>query len=272
MGHEVHMLQSSTESQMMSFIIKTEDEKLIIVDGGLKEDANKLIEYLYELTGGKKPLINAWFLTHAHRDHIGAFLDIIVNRHFDVDIAKVNYNFPSIRFFKNFESKRANEAEHFYRLLPFFADKLEIVSAFDKYKIGEADIEVLHSPEPDITINTFNNSSIVFRVTLAETSILFTGDLGKEGGCKLLNRWGNNLKSDMCQMAHHGQQGVSKEVYEAINPEICLWCTPEWLWENNAGKGFDSHIWKTVEVRKWMDEIGVKKHYVTKDGPHVIRI
>ena len=72
--------------------------------------------------------------------------------------------------------------------------------------------------------------------------------------------------ADICQMAHHGQNGATKEFYEAVRPEVCFWCAPNWLWDNNAGKGFNTHIWKTVEVRGWMEELGVKQNIVLKDG------
>ena len=67
-------------------------------------------------------------------------------------------------------------------------------------------------------------------------------------------------------MAHHGQGGVTREVYEAISPSVCLWDTPDWLWDNNSGGGYNSGPWKTLEVRAWMEELGAIEHYVIKDG------
>jgi hypothetical protein len=68
-------------------------------------------------------------------------------------------------------------------------------------------------------------------------------------------------------MAHHGQAGVTKEFYAEVAPEVCIWCAPKWLWDNDAGKGFNTHCFQTVTVRQWMDEIGtVKKNIVDMDG------
>ena len=61
-------------------------------------------------------------------------------------------------------------------------------------------------------------------------------------------------------------QEVSKEFYEYIKPRICLWASPEWLWNNDNGNGFDTGPWKTVQTRQWMQELGVTKHIVEKDG------
>ena len=38
-GAEIHMLNSATNSQMMSFVIKSKNGKLSVVDGGLAADA-----------------------------------------------------------------------------------------------------------------------------------------------------------------------------------------------------------------------------------------
>ena len=68
-------------------------------------------------------------------------------------------------------------------------------------------------------------------------------------------------------MAHHGQQGVTKEFYAVASPTVCLWPTPDWLWDNNAGgRGKNTGPWKTLETRAWMEEMGIDKHYVSKDG------
>ena len=104
--------------------------------------------------------------------------------------------------------------------------------------------------------------------------ILFLGDMGVQAGNQLVADYANNpgaLRADIVQMAHHGQQGVGRNVYEMVKPEICLWPTPLWLWENNNGGGLNSGNWRTLEVRGWMRQLGVKTHVVAKDGDQVLR-
>ncbi|MEE0981029.1 MAG: hypothetical protein U0K91_05025 [Acutalibacteraceae bacterium] len=43
-----------------------------------------------------------------------------------------------------------------------------------------------------------------------------------------------------------------------------LWQTPSWVWDNRNGN------LQTLEVRAWMDELGVQKNYVAKDGSQLI--
>src|SRR5690606_18404472 len=93
------------------------------------------------------------------------------------------------------------------------------------------------------------------------------GDLGIEAGDKLLGSSSKkDLDCDYLQLAHHGQRGVSKDFYRSIKFKACLWPTPLWLWNNDAGKGYNTHTWETVEIRNLMDEIGIKTHYISWQG------
>ncbi len=278
--HMLNTVQKQTGEKhiynmMNSFIITTEDGKLIVIDGGQRVNAENLISYLKKVSGENIPHIDAWFLTHAHNDHVDAFLEVIQHHADEVEIEKVYMNFPSIQFFANVpkpDKSAVGTAKEIYGALPLFADKLCICSAGDVYEIGEAKFEILYSTDPYITSNVCNNSSIVFKMSLGGRTALFLADCGVEAGNRILERFKgtDTLKCDICQMAHHGQGGVDKEFYAEVSPEICLWCTPDWLWDNDMGKGFDTHCFQTVTVRRWMDEIGsVKKHYVTKDGDQV---
>ena len=105
------------------------------------------------------------------------------------------------------------------------------------------------------------------RLSGQRKSVLFTGDLGVEGGEKLLGGpYRDRLKSDYVQMAHHGQNGVTEAFYIAVSPKYCLWPTPGWLWNNDSGSGVNSGQWKTLEVRQWMRKLNVRKHYVAAFG------
>ena len=273
MKNAIHLLQSQKGSQMQSLLITTEEGRVIAVDGGWRQDADYFISYLKELTGNEVPHIDAWFLTHSHQDHIDAFLEIMQNKRDQLTVDKIYYNFPSIQYFTRVEEPDASAAKtatEFYASLPLFADKVCIVTGGDVIRVGDAEFDVLYSPEWDIQRNICNNSSIVLKMTLGGRTALILGDCGVEAGERILAHYGKEVLScDICQMAHHGQRGVNRAFYEAVSPEICLWCTPQWLWDNDRGKGFDTHIYETVRVREWMEALGVKKHYIEKDGTQI---
>ena len=91
---------------------------------------------------------------------------------------------------------------------------------------------------------------MVYRVEVDGKSILILGDLGATSGRLLLETVDHELiKADYCQMAHHGQNGVQRDVYEVIRPTYCLWPTPSWLWHNMGDGGYDTGIFNTVVTR-----------------------
>ena len=270
----VTMLNSICNIQMNAFIITTADGKIIVMDGGFDHDHVTLLDNLRRITGEEVPHIHAWFLSHPHVDHISCFLQIMEQYPDALTFDRVYYNFPSIQFIKQEEHDPVHSIERFYADLPRFVGKAVIVSAGDQYDIGEAHFECLCSPDAALNHNVVNNASVVWKMTLADKTFLFLGDAGAEEGEKMLAMHGgtDKLKADYVQMAHHGQNGVGKAFYEAVSPTACLWCTPQWLWDNDNGTGFNTHFWKTVTVRGWMDELGVKEHYIMKDGLQEIKL
>ena len=268
----IYMLKSVTNIQMESFIITSADGKVIAIDGGFREDSDYFIEFLRELTGKAVPHIDVWFFSHAHSDHMSAFYEIVNNKRDSITFDKVLCNIPSPQFFlRGGDKNAADTSEKFYEYLPLYAKEFNVVTEGDVYEIGDAKFEILYTPDPAFLRDVGNNTTIVFKMTLGGKVALFLGDCGIEAGDKMLQKYKGTdmLKADVCQMAHHGQNGATREFYEAVMPEVCFWCAPNWLWDNNAGAGFNTHIWKTVEVRGWMEELGVKQNIVLKDGTQV---
>lgn len=268
-GAEITMLSGITKSQMMSYLITTKSGKLIVVDGGLDADADKLRQLIIQKGG----IVSAWLITHPHSDHVGAITKMINDGLGEIQIEGVYYNFFDNDWYTRNEAYRAQMVfdckKAFEKLSP--SQKHSQVKGGDLIDLGDAKIHVLNSPY-DFTFNSINNSSIVYRIDIDGRRVLFLGDLGEVAGDNLLKDVGKQeLKSDLVQMAHHGQYGVSKEVYAAIDPSICLWNTPEWLWNNDNGDGIGSGNWLTLEVRGWMHDLGVRKNYVIKDGDQIIK-
>lgn len=252
----------------MGYIMKTSTGKVIVIDGGLNEDEPNLVKHIQEL--GNK--VDVWFITHPHEDHASAIIKVIEET--DIPIEKIYYTMNDIEWYKEYEPKRAEEAERFYNALQNerVKGKTEEVTLNQIINIDFIKCEILGVKNPEITNNGFNNSSMVIKMNLLKSSILFLGDTGEESGDKLLNTQKDKLKSDIVQVAHHGQSGAKESLYKKINPRICLWPTPEWLWNNDSGGGKGSGPWTTLETRQWMENLGVKIHVIEKDGDTTIKV
>ena len=272
MKNTITQLNSVGGGQMNSYVITTAEGAVLVVDGGYRNDAENLLSDLREVTGAEIPHVDGWFLSHAHGDHIEAFIEIVENHWDKLTVGKVYYNFPSEQFLCR-EPHYGRCILDFNRLLPVFADKVVTVYHGDTYAFGGAEIEILYTPNGELP-GYINNTSTVFMLTLAGARMLFLGDAEPAEGERLLALYGGTgkLKADYVQMAHHGQGGVERAVYEEIAPKACFWCAPDWLWNNDAGGGFNTHDFKTVIVRGWMEELGVTEHYVLKDGIRTVEV
>ena len=273
-------LPTETDMSMMSFVIVTKNNNTIVIDGGRAED----MPLLKQCIGGRH--ISAWILTHAHSDHISGFVsEFRKNSAEDFDIENVYFNFPPVDIIHNhdvedyeyYKSELLEILPEFNEIFPRFENKAHIVAQGDVIKIDEVTIEFLFSYHEGLTSNLMNDSSLVFKLSADNKSVLFLGDLGPEGGDVLYEESWHLLKADIVQMAHHGHMNCGMEIYAAIMPEVCLWCCPAALYDEEeipeilsdrkalAERG-KRRMYGTRMTRRWMDTLGVKKHYVSKDG------
>lgn len=265
---ELIQLSPQTKGQMMGYIIKTKNDKMIVIDGGLGEDAKNLLKYIQNHDNK----VDYWFLTHNHNDHAGAFVEIMKSDDVQVDNIYVSLN--EKEWYQVNEPTRAEFTEALIDTLneEKLKDKVISPELNEKINIDDINVEILGIKNPEFTENPGNEQSMVIKFDTGKTKLLILGDTGEKSSEKLLLNQKDKLKSDIVQMAHHGQAGATEELYKAVNPTICLWPTPEWLWNNDNGNGYGSGNWKTLEVRKWIDNIGVRENYVEKDGDIILKI
>ncbi len=98
-------------------------------------------------------------------------------------------------------------------------------------------------------------------------SVLFLADEGAESGAKLLNGpYRNELDCDYIQMSHHGQAVVRMDFYRTVTLCACLWPTLSWIYDNDAGRGFNTHILTTIETRNTIYELNITEQYMSFQG------
>ena len=261
---ECWMLGSTTGAQNLSIVIKSPHGKLIVIDGGWEADATKLSELILQ-QGGE---VDAWLITHPHEDHVGALCAILNDTGRKIKIDKIYCSLATPDWYRQVSPTGAGIAD-------------QLLSAFTKLPVGTVTNNIGRGTEINIddvnirvlnnrgvyTYNGVNNSSLVYKIRVSGQSFLILGDLAYDGGKDLVRTCtAAELKSDIVQMAHHGQQGVDQDAYALIAPTTCLWPTPAWLWNNDNGGGIGSGPWGTLTTRAWMDALGVKDNRSLKDG------
>lgn len=287
--NEKTLLYQITETSpfMMGFVLVTQSDNVIVIDGGRPEDMPLLKQYI----GGRH--ISAWILTHPHGDHISGFIsEFHENRLADFDIEKLYYNFPPYYELKGrtdvpdqtyFNTELEGVLAGFVKIEPELAHIAHIVTQGESIDVDECHIDFIYTYHDGLFSNLMNDASLVFHITTPNKKVLFLGDLGPEGGDVLYEESRHLLKADIVQMAHHGHMNVGMEVYAAIMPTACMWCCADWLYNEPEIPKYLSNreklrrmqrerMYGTTVTRQWMDILGVKTHYVTKDGTNIIEL
>ncbi len=266
MSTSLYQIHSATPIQMMSYVIRTENGKLIVIDGGNTEDAYSLLDFLYSLTNGEKPTVDCWFITHSHTDHADALGEIMRNNTDKVEVKKIVWHLIDDDFFNKVQAP-AYAKESTDIISNALGGAVHTAEVGEKFTVDNVEFEIIHVSEDRFEHDLINNTSMAFIMRAEGQKVLFLGDLGELAGCRVLEMHSpETLECDIVQMAHHGQDGVNFDFYKAVKPKMCLWTTPKWLWDNDAGGGYNTHTFKTVITQGWMNELGVKHHVKEYEG------
>lgn len=261
LGFVLWQLPPQTHSQQESYVLLMDGGKVCVIDGGVDGDAPYLRGFLAAL--GNE--VEDWFISHPHPDHMGA-LNAILKEPNGLKIHTIYHSELSEAFIDQYEVGYNKKTAEFYKNLRNFDGKVvDVLKPGLMRNYGSSHIKILGVKNEEL-IN-YNNQCLVIKAWDNCKSVLFLNDLDKEAGDELLNgNYKNELNCDYLQMAHHGQNGVRKDFYRSIKFKACLWPTPLWLHDNDAGKGYNTYKWETIEIRNLMDSIGIKKNYWAYNG------
>jgi len=252
----------------MSYTLRLSDGRFIIIDGGYNELDFFHARQLYELLQGQNVLpkitVAAWIITHPHGDHLGTASDFLQLYGEDVvDIQRMLYNFPMDEEIAAAEPLALDGENSSY--MPAFLRSMAscrpdlpvtVTHTGQRYYFADAVLEFLHAPEDlypltlsDLTSNWLNGASTVFSLEIAGQKFMFLADSALHSSEDLALMWGDYLKSDIMQAAHHAQRGGTPELYSCIDPQVVLvpmyagrlgektlkYEGTQWLWNNGSG-------------------------------------
>ncbi len=233
----------SKEINEMGYVIQLADGSFIIYDGGYANQADQLWETLTELKGSEADIvIRAWLITHAHGDHYPCFaafghkygdkvtletllINPIGNKTGAIEDTYLNK--AVLNDVKLFEGAKVCYV-HTGMMLNFCNVQMEILFTHEELYIADASTNL-------------NNTSIVSRIYNGDYTCLMLADAGEPVGERMVIYYGDELKSDMCQVAHHGVEDFPLIAYRHIKPSILWYPCNSTLYNENA---------RDVEVRK----------------------
>ena len=209
----------------LCIVVRLEDGRFIIVDSGYSTfSVNKLYKTLRSLHVNEgKITVAAWIFTHPHSDHTGGFTTLSstsIKRRIVVEnfIHHFASNAQHDYFGSYGTAKTTRTAMRGYR-------GANIIKAHSGqvFRIGGMKIEMLFTyadMEPE-WLDEMNTTSLVFRVTAQDNSVMVLGDASNRTFDYLIDTYGDYMESDMVQIAHHGYNGVA-DLYSLIDADVVL--------------------------------------------------
>ncbi len=224
----------------MIHILKLSDGRAVIIDGGTGNDRNveNILSTLEKLDIARdengRYIVAAWLLTHAHGDHVGAAIALMNARGGEAVVETFIYNFTKDAAVIG--STSGNIDPLVAAIEATYPDAHHIVAhAGMKYYFGNLTIAMLHAPELTYTdeapLGYYNNSSLVFRLSVGNSSLFEIGDAGEEASRTLIHSYDPSaFRSNILQITHHGLYTESnghtwdflKQVYDGVAADMAI--------------------------------------------------
>jgi len=198
---------------------KCEGYKILIDAGKQGRGRQYVIPYLNNLGMKQDDTIDYVVITHAHEDHIGG-MSAIYKKYQINNTIDPGYEYSST-IYGNLKELAWDEAGSKYWFDPI--DSGLIDSLGDFINLGnELKAQILYY-SPTLKKNNINNTSIVLRIQYGDESFLFMGDAEKYVEKTLIKRYGNELKSTVLKVGHHGSKTASSsEFLNKVKPEYAV--------------------------------------------------
>lgn len=191
-----------------STLVITPKGRKILVDGG-EADQNILIPYLL---ARKIKTLDYVIVSHFDSDHSGEIKEVL-------ESLKVK-NLVISR-----QIEKTEECEKVLQIANKKKVKIIFVEAGQRINIEKnISFTILWPNENEIIAeNPLNNNSIVAKLSYGKFQMLFTGDIEQIAEEKIVEKYGENLKSTILKVAHHGSKTSSIENFiNCVKPQIAL--------------------------------------------------
>jgi len=255
----------------LSVLIRLTDGRFIVVDGGFnrEKDATMLIsaikEQSKEYSSKTGMTIAAWIITHAHGDHqgmIGKQYALFKNNKVKIERFLVNFMSDTERnkaintYTSNWSSGEGGGWTQIDTAASYNGADVCVVHVGQIFYLADLQLESLYTIEsygPSVT-NALNTTSLIFKctftdpITKKQTVYMSTGDATGPGFQITAAMYGDYLKSDIVQVAHHGYTTWGTEngtmtAYKKMAPTTLLWPQGSNAYPNYVNKSYNAVLW-----------------------------
>ena len=203
----------------MLYILRLSDNSLFMIDGGhmtqcSDEMMDGLWKFLHEITDtpmGGTIRIAAWYITHAHSDHLIGCAKLLNRHHDEIDLQRMMYNFPSYQVrpggYDPDTDVMKRVVRQLYPQVPFLKPHTG-----QEITLSDLKIQVLYTHEDAVWTSDlskfphrdYNCTSTVLKLEIDGKSFLSLGDISQEAEAVIMMLSRREVwKGDMVQVAHH---------------------------------------------------------------------
>ncbi len=217
----------------MCCILRLCDGSFFIIDSGhflAVNDHDRLYRFMRERTpAGEKIRVAGWFFTHGHDDHVCKARDYIKKYANDTEIERIYLNLiPEYHRDSGAWSASVRDiTAHFRQFIYSCGIPVVKLHTGQRFTVRGADFTVLctHEDVYPRSNEDYNDSSVVLMAEVAGQKILFPGDASAVESDILEKRYGEALKCDIIQVAHHAHFGLSERLYRLTKADVALFPT-----------------------------------------------
>lgn len=212
----------------MGYFVRLADGSFFVIDGGLNNNGEE-DDLMGELERQNvrpdgKIIIRCWLITHGHNDHYNTMRGFIANKADRVTVEHIVFA-PTHNEYRRF-SDTPRHWDIRTGVSGFAGCSFVKPYAGQTWKLPGCEVEVLFAAQDMFTnpfyVKSLNNASAVIRIHAAGQTILIPGDIEADSADIICACYGNYLRSDIVQIAHHGYHGASDEFYTLCAPKLVL--------------------------------------------------
>lgn len=292
---KLYQLVPETSSLMMSYVIVTPNKKIVVIDGGIDGSGVEAKTYLHAairailgLDEGEYFEVEAWFLTHEHRDHYYELAKMLneYNENSNYRINNFYFDFPEIGVewdsaagSGDYDVDRLNKLkkgmDNYYKINGFTGIKGAEIPE-DKWVKPEGAENYYYDLINGAVINTeaidkglsidvdgvrfdilltwwkearyVNSTSIITRMVFGEHSVLFLADCASDEGKRLLERYEPEQLKSEYVQMGHHGQGGPDKEFYDAIDAT----NSKRLWPTPAWVWSDAKTYRIGETRSWV--------------------
>ncbi len=218
----------------MCYIFRLADGSFVIYDGGWDTAANQMADKIMSVLRANAPdpaniVISAWVLTHAHTDHVGGFNAFTEKYRNAVTVKNILADIPDDSL----------QGELAASKIPALEENIALYTSANKPALSDgyvldlanntAKLEVIYT-HTAATLEEFNASSVVTRITVGGQKFLMTGDMTMDVAQTLTAKT-EKIACDVVQVPHHGYGSDTDEkdnaaytaFFTATGADLAIW-------------------------------------------------